>query len=59
VDQLVSKGYEAFASSFASNDKILWRVQIGPKADLARFEPIKLEVDKALRVESVIVRYRQ
>ena len=59
VDQLVSKGYEAFASSFASNDKILWRVQIGPKADLARFDPIKLEVDKALRVESVIVRYRQ
>ena len=59
VDQLVSKGYEAFATSFASDDEILWRVQIGPKADLARFDPIKLEVDKALRVESVIVRYRQ
>ena len=59
VDQLVSKGYEAFAISFSSDDEILWRVQIGPKADMARFDPIKLEVDKALRVESVIVRYRQ
>lgn len=59
VNQLVGKGYEAFMSSFSSEDKILWRVQIGPKADQARFGAIKLEVDKALGVDSVVVRYRQ
>lgn len=59
VNQLVGKGYEAFSSSFSSKDKTLWRVQIGPKADQARFSAIKLEVDKALGVDSVVVRYRQ
>ena len=59
VNQLVGKGYEAFMSSFSSEDKTLWRVQIGPKADQARFGAIKLEVDKALGVDSVVVRYRQ
>ncbi len=59
VNQLVGKGYEAFITSFPSGDKTLWRVQIGPKADQARFRAIKLEVDKALGVDSVVVRYRQ
>ena len=59
VNQLVDKGYEAFISSLSSEDKTLWRVQIGPKVDRARFSAIKLEVDRALGVDSVVVRYRQ
>ena len=59
VNQWVGKGYGAFITSFSSGDKTFWRVQIGPKADQARFGAIKLEVDKALGVDSVVVRYRQ
>jgi len=55
----VAKGYEAFAQEFQSGDNVLWRVQIGPKVDETRFAAIKAEVDRAFRVNSVVVRYRQ
>jgi len=34
-------------------------VQIGPKLEQAKFKAIKAEVDKALNVDSRIVRYVQ
>jgi len=59
VDQLVAKGYEAFSQGFQAGENMLWRVQIGPKVDETRFSAIKAEVDRAFRVNSVVVRYRQ
>lgn len=59
VKQLQAKGYEAFHQKLIRQEKPLWRVQIGPKLEQAKFKAIKAEVDKALNVDSRIVRYLQ
>lgn len=59
VTTLQSKGYEAFHRSLEQDGKTLWRVQIGPKFEREKFAAIKAEVDKALRVDSRVIRYTQ
>ncbi len=59
VEQLVNKGYPAFAARFERESAIWWRVQIGPKLEKSSFESMKVEVDEVLKVESMIVKYEQ
>lgn len=59
VSKLRDKGYEAFQKSLQQNGKTLWRVQIGPKLERAKFAAIKTEVDKVLQVDSRVIRYTQ
>jgi DedD protein len=59
VEQLVNKGYPAFHARFANGTSAQWRIQIGPKFEKSSFDSIKLEVDRVLRVQSMIVRYQQ
>lgn len=59
TEQLVAKGYPAFAYPIDRDSQSIWRVQIGPKLEKAQFLAIKEEVDRALGVESAVVRYTQ
>jgi len=59
VDALQGRGYEAFSRRFTLNDKVLWRVQIGPKLEQARLTAIKPDIDRSLKVNSTILRYVQ
>jgi DedD protein len=59
VEQLIDKGYPAFQVRVASGASAQWRIQIGPKFEKKSFASIKLEVDRVLKVESMIVRYQQ
>ncbi len=59
VEQLVDKGYPAFHARFARDTVVQWRIQIGPKFEKESFESIKSEVDRVLKVKSMVVRYQQ
>lgn len=59
VDALQGRGYEAFSRRFSLDDKVLWRVQIGPKLEQARLTAIKPDIDRSLKVNSTILRYVQ
>lgn len=57
--QLQDKGYKAFVVPIQRGDDTLYRVQIGPKVERAKLEPIRVAIDRELAVESAILRYVQ
>ena len=59
VEELQALGYRAFSNRYVRVDHELFRVQIGPKAERAPLMRIKPEIDAALKVDSVILRYEQ
>ena len=59
VEQLVDKGYPAFHAPVVKGTSAQWRIQIGPKFDKKSFDSIKAEVDRVLKVKSMVVRYQQ
>ena len=59
VEELQALGYRAFSNRYVRVDDELFRVQIGPKAERAPLMRIKPEIDAALKVDSVILRYEQ
>ena len=59
VGQLVDKGYPAFHVRVSKGASAQWRIQIGPKFEKNSFASMKLEVDRVLKVESMVVRYQQ
>ncbi len=59
VSNLKSQGYKAFYRRFMRRDDALFRVQIGPNAERERLQRLRPQIDKALGVESEILRYTQ
>ena len=59
VEELQALGYRAFSDRYVRVDDELFRVQIGPKAEQAPLMRIKPEIDAALKVDSVILRYEE
>jgi DedD protein len=59
VSGLRERQYKAFSRQFQKEGKTLYRIQIGPNVERQRLENIKPEVDRALAVESQILRYSQ
>ena len=59
VSGLRERQYKAFSSQFQKEGKTLYRIQIGPNVERRRLENIKPEVDRAIAVESQILRYSQ
>ena len=59
VSGLRERQYKAFSSQFQKEGKTLYRIQIGPNVERQRLENIKPEVDRAIAVESQILRYSQ
>ena len=58
-DELGAKGYKAFIKPITRNGDTLYRVQVGPKVEREKLEPIRRVVDRELGVESAILRYVQ
>ena len=59
VSKLKDQGYKAFYRPFKRGDETLFRVQIGPNAEQERLQRFRPQIDKALGVESEILRYTQ
>lgn len=59
VSSLTRQGYKAFYRRFMRGDESLFRVQIGPNAERERLQRLRPQIDKALGVESEILRYTQ
>ena len=59
VSGLRARQYKAFSRQFQKEGKTLYRIQIGPNVERQRLENIKPEVDRAIAVESQILRYSQ
>ena len=59
VETLRAKEYKAFSSEFQKQGRSLHRIQIGPNAERERLEQIKSDIDRALSVDSQILRYTQ
>ena len=59
VENLKNKGYKAFYRRFVRGEQTLFRVQIGPNAERERLQRFRPQIDKALGVESEILRYTQ
>ena len=59
VEGLRARGYKAFSKRYVRVDDELYRVQIGPNAERAVLLQIKPEIDRALSVDSQILRYVQ
>ncbi len=57
--ELGEKGYKAFIKPITRNGDTLYRVQVGPKVEREKLEPIRSAVDRELGVESAILRYVQ
>jgi len=59
VETLRAREFKAFSSGFEKQGRKLHRVQIGPNAERERLETIKPDIDRALSVDSQILRYTQ
>jgi DedD protein len=56
-DELVNAGYKGYVKRLRRDDKMLYRVLVGPKYSRDELLPIKTAVDQSWRVESMIIRY--
>ncbi len=55
--KLVAQGHKAYVKKVVSGGKTLYRVRIGPKAEKARLEAIRGDIDAQFGVHSLVVRY--
>jgi DedD protein len=56
-DELVTAGYKGYVKRVRRDDRVLYRVLVGPKYSRDDLLPIKDAVDENWRVESMIIRY--
>ena len=56
-DELVAAGYKGYIKRLRRDDRVLYRVLVGPKYRREDLVPVKAAVDEAWRVDSLIIRY--
>ena len=56
-DELVAAGYKAYVKRLRRDERVLYRVLVGPKYSRDDLLPVKRAVDESWRVESMIIRY--
>ncbi|MFK8041414.1 SPOR domain-containing protein [Congregibacter sp.] len=56
-DELVAAGYKGYVKRMRRDDRVLYRVLVGPRYSKDELLPVKDAVDKSWRVESLIIRY--
>lgn len=56
-DELVAAGYKGYLKRLRRDDKLLYRVLVGPRFNRDDLLPIKAAVDASWGVESLIMRY--
>ncbi len=56
-DDLIGAGHKAYVKQVRSGGKTLYRISIGPKAEKAKLEAIRSQIDSNYGVKSLVVRY--
>jgi DedD protein len=56
-DELVAAGYKGYIKRLRRDDRVLYRVLVGPKYTRDDLLPVKAAVDETWRVDSLIIRY--
>lgn len=56
-DELVDAGYKGFVKRLRRDDRLMYRVLVGPKFSRGELAPLKVVVDDHWKVESLIIRY--
>lgn len=56
-DDLVAAGYKGYLKRLRRDDKVLYRVLVGPRYQREELVAVKTAVDEAWRVDSLIIRY--
>ena len=56
-ERLLEMNQKAYIKKVKRNGKTLYRVYVGPKYEKAKLDPLKIQIDKAFSVQSMIVRY--
>lgn len=56
-DELIAAGYKGYLKRLRRDDRILYRVLVGPKFQRDDLVPVKAAVDDTWRVDSLIIRY--
>jgi DedD protein len=57
-DELQTEGFKAYVRSLQKDGQSVSRVYIGPKLDRAEAQLIKLQIDKHLKVNSILTRFQ-
>lgn len=57
-DELQGEGFKAYVRSLPSSSGITSRVYIGPKLDKAQAQQIKAQIDKRLKVNSLVTHFQ-
>lgn len=57
-DQLQSEGHKAYVRSVAGANGTIYRVFIGPRQDKAQLQAIKTQLDKRLKVNSLVLPFK-
>lgn len=56
-DQLLADGYPTFIRTLALQKRTLTRVYVGPKTDYGKAQQIKKELDSALKLDTLVIRF--
>lgn len=56
-DELVAAGYKGYLKRLRRDDRVLYRVLVGPRYTRDELLPVKAAIDESWRVESLIMRY--
>jgi DedD protein len=56
-DELVGAGYKGYVKRLRRDDRVLYRVLVGPRYTRDELLPVKAAIDEAWQVESLIMRY--
>jgi DedD protein len=56
-DELIRAGYKGYVKRLRRDDRVLYRVLVGPKYSRHELAPIKVAVDENWKVDSLIMRY--
>ncbi len=57
VRELVEKGHKAYFRPIQAGDSTLYRVNLGPRFERKAIEELKPQIDRSLRVQSIVARY--
>jgi len=56
-DELIRAGYKGYVKRLRRDDRVLYRVLVGPRYSRDELAPIKVAVDENWQVDSLIMRY--
>lgn len=58
VEQLQQKSYSAFVFPFKSNDKLMYRVYVGPQTDKQKLASLQKEIESQFKIKGIVTSYK-